>query len=137
MSKIINVAKDCKGLIFVFGSNIAGRHGAGAAKFALDNKGARYGQGMGLWGMSYALPTKDEFIITLPLIEIAQHVNIFKNFALRNRDNLQFQVTRVGCGLAGYTDTQIAPLFEYAPLNCHMPPEWREYFPNHQIWSYP
>ena len=133
--KAFNVTKNPNDLIFVFGSNIAGRHGAGAAAFALDFKGARIGQGMGHWGLSYAIPTKDEYICTLPLHEVMQHVNIFKNYALRNRDAFNFQITRIGCGLAGYTDSQIVPLFEDLPHNCFVPPEWKEYFPKHPFWE--
>lgn len=123
-------------MIFVFGSNIAGHHGAGAAKAALELHHAKYGQGMGLQGSSYGIPTKNEHIETLPLIEIQWHVNIFKAFAARNRDSYKFQVTRIGCGLAGYTDWQIAPMFEGAPRNCHMPPEWQKYFPEHPLWEF-
>jgi hypothetical protein len=122
-------------LIFVFGSNIAGRHGAGAALFAEQHRGAKYGQGMGLAGQSWALPTKDEYINTLPIIEVFHHVNIFKSFAKRNRDSLKFQITRVGCGLAGFSDFQIAPMFEHAPYNCVMPVEWAIFYPNHEWWA--
>lgn len=110
-------------MIFVFGSNTAGIHGAGAAKFALQNHGAVWGQGVGLQGNSYAIPTKDQNIRTLPLSYIRVYVEQFLQFAAAN-PSLQFQVTRVGCGLAGYTDEQIAPMFQGAPSNCFMPPEW-------------
>jgi hypothetical protein len=110
-------------MIFVFGSNTAGIHGAGAAKFALKNHGAVWGQGVGLQGNSYAIPTKDDNIRTLPLVAIEQYIRQFLQFASAN-PSLQFQVTRVGCGLAGYIDDQIAPYFKGAPSNCFMPPEW-------------
>ena len=110
--------------IFVFGSNLAGIHGAGAARFAVINHGARYRQGIGLQGNSYAIPTKDHHINTLPLDEIQKHVDVFIQFAKEN-PQLTFEVTRIGCGLAGYTDFQIAPMFEFASANCQLPDGWR------------
>ena len=110
--------------IFCFGSNLAGRHGAGAALFARQNHGAIYGQGIGRQGNSYAIPTKDYHIKTLPLETIQGYVNEFLLYA-RNHPELEFQVTRIGCGLAGYTDAQIAPMFANAPSNCHLPDGWR------------
>jgi len=112
-------------LIFVFGSNLAGVHGAGAALFAREKHGAVLGVGHGMTGAAYALPTKDESIRTLPLDRIAGYVRTFIKFAEDNPE-LDFQVTRVGCGLAGYTDKQIAPLFKGSPENCIMPVEWLE-----------
>ena len=110
--------------IFVFGSNLAGRHGKGAAKYALYNKGAEYGKGIGMQGTSYAIPTKDEKIKTLPLHSINFFVKEFINFAKDNPE-LEFEVTRIGCGLAGYTDEQIAPMFKDAPANCILPEEFK------------
>lgn len=112
--------------IFVFGSNRAGRHGAGAAYHARTKRGAIYGQGEGLQGESYAIPTKDHRIKTLPLAEIAAHVRDFLSFAKAN-PVLEFDVTRIGCGFAGYTDTDIAPLFRShgpIPPNVHLPEGW-------------
>lgn len=109
--------------IFVFGSNLAGRHGKGAALFARQNKGAIYGQGIGLQGQSYAIPTKDERIRTLPLHQIEEHVNVFLQFA-RDNPHLEFEVTEIGCGLAGYSPKQIAPMFMGYPRNCHLPIGW-------------
>lgn len=106
--------------IFVFGSNRAGIHGCGAAKEAYRHWGAKLGYGEGLFGNSYALPTKDEQIVTLPLEEIAKHVQKFLIFAHAN-PALTFLVTAVGCGLAGYKPEQIAPLFVGAPENCVLP----------------
>ena len=110
--------------IFVFGSNLAGRHGKGAALFAKQNHGAIYGQGIGLQGNSYAIPTKDKYIKTLPLSEISNHVFDFLVFAEKNPE-LTFVVTPIGCGLAGYTPEQIAPMFIDAPNNCILPPEFK------------
>lgn len=110
--------------IFVFGSNLAGKHGKGAALFAKRHHGAIYGQGEGLQGQSYAIPTKDRCLRPLPLTTIEHHVTIFLLFAAAHPE-LTFQVTRIGCGLAGYTDRDIAPFFRGAPRNCLLPGEWR------------
>ena len=111
--------------IFVFGSNLAGRHGAGAALFARHNHGAIYGQGIGLQGQSYAIPTKDKYLQPLSLEQIESHVKQFIWFAQQNQW-MKFNVTRIGCGLAGYDDYQIAPMFRDAPLNCNLPEGWRK-----------
>ena len=110
--------------IFVFGSNLAGRHGKGAALHARKHYGAVYGVGNGRTGNAYAIPTKDQQLRTLPLFAIQPCVRAFLSYA-REHPELTFQVTRIGCGLAGYTDIQIAPLFKGAPDNCLMPYEWR------------
>jgi len=111
------------GHIFVFGSNLAGVHGAGAALTAHQKYGAELGVGEGLRGMSYALPTKDHDIKTLPHSEVAKYVNNFIMFAWERTD-LTFFVTRIGCGLAGFTDEEIGPLFSDAPPNCELPYGW-------------
>jgi hypothetical protein len=110
-------------VIFVFGSNLAGRHGKGAALHAFKHKGAVYGQGEGLQGQSYAIPTKDEQIKTLPLEAIQKSVERFRQFALSNPDK-KFLVTAIGTGLAGYSHEQIAPMFRGFPKNCYFPEEW-------------
>jgi hypothetical protein len=99
--------------IFVFGSNLAGRHGAGSAKEAVKNHGAIYGQGVGLQGNSYAIPTKDWKIKTMALVDIKIYVIGFIEFSLRHPE-MEFHVVEIGCGLAGYTPEQIAPLFRCA-----------------------
>lgn len=106
--------------IFVFGSNLAGRHGAGAARHALAAWGAIYGQGEGLQGQSYAIPTKDMQIQTLSLEDIEGRVATFCEFAL-SRPDLTFELTAIGCGLAGYKPHQIAPMFRVAPGNVRLP----------------
>ena len=118
--------------IFTFGSNLRGRHGAGAAKFAADNYGAIEGVGEGLTGSSYALPTKDEHIETRELKDVKASVKKFLDFARANL-NMKFKVTRIGCGLAGFTNEQIAPLFVDAPINCGFDPEWAVY--DLQTWN--
>jgi hypothetical protein len=107
--------------IFVFGSNLAGRHGKGAALFARQNHGAQYGVGVGRTGNSYAIPTKNTSIQTLPLGEIERYVKDFLNYA-RQHPELEFQVTAIGTGLAGYSHSNIAPMFKDAPANCSLPP---------------
>ena len=82
----------------------------------------------GLHGNSYALPTKDHALRPMPLEQIAHYVRQFFEFAAAHPE-LAFQVTRVGCGLAGYSDQQMAPLFGGAPKNCQLPPEWRPFLP--------
>lgn len=110
--------------VFVFGSNEAGIHGAGAAKHARIHHGAVHGVGFGLVGTSFAIPTKDFGIETLPLPKIQKYVERFLKFA-REIPELTFNVTRIGCGLAGYTDTDIAPMFKKAPKNViFFEPDW-------------
>jgi hypothetical protein len=109
--------------VFVFGSNLAGRHGKGAALWARQHRGAIYGQGSGLQGQSYAIPTKDERLRTLHLDDIRDGVSEFLDFAA-SRPDLTFQLTPIGCSLAGYNPEQIAPMFRNAPANVIMPTEF-------------
>ena len=109
--------------VFVFGSNLAGMHGGGAARWAQLHRGAVYGKGVGMQGMSYAIPTKDKAIQTLPLETIRWYVANFLDFA-EARSDLTFQLTPIGCGLAGYKPADIAPMFEGAPANVELPPEF-------------
>ena len=113
-------------MIFVFGSNLAGRHGRGAANFALKNHGAIYGQGWGLQGNSFAIPTKDANIRTLPLGYIRSYVEQFKEFAEAHPE-LTFQLTPIGCGLAGYKYGEIGPMFKNSPPNVVIPVEFEPY----------
>jgi hypothetical protein len=96
--------------IFVFGANERGAHGAGAAKLAVDNFGAILGQGYGLQGRSFGIPTKDRTISTLPISKIQKYVTDFLIYALNN-PQYTFLVTAIGTGLAGYSAKEIAPLF--------------------------
>jgi len=117
-----NIKKLEQGHIFVFGSNLSGRHGKGAAKTALG-WGAKWGQGTGLQGRTYGIPTKDASIRrTLTVIEIKPFVDEFIEFA-KNNPNLIFLVTEIGCGLAGHKQKDIAPLFVNAVNieNIHLP----------------
>lgn len=122
--------------VFVFGSNLASRHGKGAAKIAREQYGAKYGVGVGISGQSYAIPTKDEKLNILSLSEINKRVVEFILFTRAN-PNLEFQVTRIGCGLAGFRDEQIAPMFYLCNFdNTYFDTEWSEYLPWHaQYWG--
>lgn len=108
--------------IFVFGSNLSGRHGLGAAKTALG-WGAKWGQGSGLQGKTYGIPTKDASIRrTLSIEEIKPFVDKFIEFASQN-PHLTFLVTEIGCGLAGLKPKEVAPLFIKSKeiSNIHLP----------------
>lgn len=115
-------------MIFVFGSNLAGVHGAGAARYALEHEGAVWGIGCGLEGNSYALPTKDMAIRSMSLKLIKHYVDDFIQFA-EEHPELTFKVTRIGCGLAGYKDEDTAPMFQDAPDNCFFDTAWEPWFP--------
>lgn len=121
----IDGSKPTKGEIFVFGSNLAGIHGAGAAKAALDY-GAAWGCGFGRMGGAYAIPTKDATVrCSLSLEMINQFVSAFVDHTRAHPDE-RFFVTRVGCGLAGYEDADIAPMFRDA-INCSFANSWKRY----------
>lgn len=113
--------------VFVFGSNLSGIHGAGAARHAYDWYGAQWGVGFGLMGGSFAIPTVQKNIAgPLPLEEIKKYVDQFLAHARNNRETDYF-VTRIGCGLAGHEDKDVAPMFKEAPLNCSLPDPWKKY----------
>ena len=115
-------------IIFVFGSNTRGIHGAGAAKEARWKHGAVWGCAEGLQGNAYAIPTKDRELKPRALEEIRASVETFKAFARDVEETgMQFQVTRIGCGLAGYKDHEIGPMFADAPANCELPVNWEQY----------
>jgi len=109
--------------IFVFGSNLKGIHGKGAALTARNSYGAQLGVGEGRTGNSYALPTKSTPSSSLHPNRIKAHVDTFINYAKQNPD-LTFLVTRVGCGLAGFRDELIAPFFLGSPSNCVFDIKW-------------
>lgn len=111
--------------IFVFGSNLAGRHGMGSAREAREHWGAVPGVGIGRTGQAYAIPTKDEQLSVLPLVDIRRHVERFREYAERN-PALTFRVVAIGCGLAGYRPDQIAPMFLGMPENVRLPLEFNE-----------
>jgi len=94
--------------IFVFGSNLSGMHGGGAARLAYQKFGAIWGQGVGLQGQSYGIPTMQGGVDT-----IKPYVDEFIEFA-KTHPQLKFLVTEIGCGIAGFSVEEIAPLFEKA-----------------------
>ena len=102
----INTLK--KNEIFVFGSNLEGMHGGGAARAAYNKFGAIWGQGVGLQGQSYGIPTMHGGVDV-----IKPYVDEFINFA-KSHPELKFLVTRIGCGIAGFRDEEMAPLFKDA-----------------------
>lgn len=112
--------------IFVFGSNERGIHGAGAALEARMRHGALQGVPEGFQGLSYAIPTKDYHLQPRALDKIAASVERFKAFAREQHDS-EFYVANVGCGLAGFTPEQIAPMFADAPANVVLPRGWEKY----------
>lgn len=121
-------------MVFVFGSNEAGIHGAGAASYAHHHRGAIYGRGYGHTHRgdqigSFAIPTKDRLIQkTLPLRVIKAYVGGFLTYA-GGRDDLEFQVTCIGCGLAGLKHEEVAPLFQIHPSNCLFDTLWEPWLP--------
>ena len=94
--------------VFVFGSNLAGSHGGGAARLAYNRFGAVWGKGVGLQGQSYAIPTMHGGVDA-----IKPYVDEFISFA-KLHPELIFLVTKIGCGIAGFKDEEIAPLFAAA-----------------------
>jgi len=120
--------------IFVFGSNEAGRHGKGAALWARRNRGAIYGQGKGLQGSSYGIPTKDRNLNVLSLAEIWDYIIEFVFFAIAHPEHT-FELTAIGTGLAGYKPESIAPMFVAAPANVLVPEAWAELLPFHPTWK--
>ncbi len=116
--------------IFVFGSNLLGIHKKGAALTALQKHGAILGQGIGLQGNSYAIPTKENPRRTMSLICINKFVADFLMYAAHTPENC-YMVTPIGCGLAGWTPSQIAPMFSMVKLlgNVKLPKEFVEFLP--------
>lgn len=106
--------------IFVFGSNLAGSHGGGAARCAYEHFGAQWGVGTGIQGQSYAIPTMHG-----GLEDIRPYVDEFLDYA-QSHPEKQFLLTRIGCGIAGFRDSSMAPLFLRAMEmpNISIPAEW-------------
>lgn len=109
--------------VFVYGANEGGVHGAGSAKEAYKRHGARWGV-TGFAGRSYGIPTKFGDLRTLPIASIAAHVAKFLQFAADHPEHT-FDVVKIGCGLAGYSEKQMAPLFAGATVNVKLPDGWR------------
>lgn len=130
-------------MIFVFGSNEGGIHGAGAAAAAFNSHGAIWGKGVGHHGNSYAIPTKGTYSSgkglfvgsTLPMEAIDWYINEFLAYALKNPE-LTFQVTRIGCGLAGLKDEDVAPLFVGGQSNVFYDTAWKDFLTDDsQFWG--
>lgn len=111
--------------VFVFGSNLAARHGKGAALIAKQHWGASWRRNKGPFSHSYAIPTKDFKLNTLSMPTIQFHVKDFIEHA-KEHTEITFLVTAIGTGLAGYNHKQIAPMFKDAPDNCVLPREWEQ-----------
>lgn len=108
------------GEYLVVGTNIGGRHTGGAAKYAYENFDLQWGCGEGLSGQCYALPTMEGPVM------LRRAALTFIVFAMNN-PGMTFLLTRVGCGIAGYTDAVVAPMFDGCPANVIMPAGWRGY----------
>lgn len=130
-------------VVFVFGSNLAGRHGKGSALLAKEKFGAIYGQWQGRQGQAYAIPTKDgrsgtaplrDVRATLPLEAIRKSVDEFIQYA-REHIKTRFFVVRLGCALAAHKDADIAPMFSQATGNCSFPEEWAPYLSDIKLQS--
>lgn len=126
-------------LCMVFGSNTAGIHGAGAARDAYENKGAYWGKGYGHFGDSFAIPTKGHVEVSYQKYRVGdtleQHliegfVAGFLAYAECN-PNIKFQITRIGCGLAGLKDEWVYPMFLTAPINCLFDTKWKHLLEKH------
>lgn len=125
--------------IFVFGSNERGIHGGGAAKTARVKYGAIINIGFGPQGKSFAIPTCSKptndpgHEISVDMLRF--YIDCFLLYAIKHPE-LQFQVTRVGCGLAGWKDEDVAPMFALAPDNCQFDSAWTPYLPpNRKYWG--
>ena len=121
---------DIQEWVFTFGSNLAGRHGKGAALTAVLSYGAKYGEGIGHFGNSYAIPTKGHRLEVLSPMRIAMYVRGFIEYAVKHPE-LTFKVTKIGCGHAKLTADIIAPMFTFAPSNCLFDGGWKLYLPIH------
>jgi len=130
---------------FVFGSNESGHHGAGAARAAYEKHGARWGMsygysskkdGNGILVHSFAIPTKDQAIHkTLNMRRIKGYVQGFLSYAYGHPE-ITFDITRIGCGLAGLQDEPMAALFEDCPSNCRFDSAWEKFLtPAHRYWG--
>ena len=110
-------------LVYVFGTNQAGRHQEGESAYARKVFAARPGQGEGAQGSAYAIPTRDRNLRPRAIEDIGVSVRRFLEYAKAHPD-VEFLITRVGCGLAGYPESIMAPLFRHAPENCTLPGDW-------------
>ena len=114
-------------VVFVSGSNLCGRHGKGAAKVAHRLFGATMGVGIGRDNQSYHIPTKPCNVwLRLSVGEIHKHIRDFVRYTKENPNDFFF-ITRIGCGLAGYQDSDMAPLFHGLGDNCSVVESWKQF----------
>lgn len=103
--------------VFVFGSNLEGHHAGGAARVAYEKFGAKWGKGVGIQGQSYAIPTMGG------LEQLKVYAKDFIEYAETHPDKT-FYLTKVGCGIAGFSEEEVRPTFKYAPSNVIKPKGW-------------
>jgi hypothetical protein len=124
LSRVATEMRD-RDSVFVFGSNLGGYHGGGAAKYAFDHYGAVWGRAFGIQGRSYAVPTKTAGFQTMALSEIQPYLEKLWDEAVMTYGDRRFIVTRIGCGLAGLTDEQMMSILPSdRPANIFLPPHW-------------
>ena len=111
--------------VFVFGSNMNGNHAGGAARLALDKFGAISGKSEGLQGKSYAIPTLDKDMEKVSVDFLTERISDFIRFT-RNNQKLTFYMTKIGCGIAGFTVQEVSNIFKKLnfPLNVCLPKEF-------------
>jgi hypothetical protein len=112
--------------VFVFGSNMAGKHHGGAAAIAVSHFGALLGVGRGWSGQSFAIPTMNEHLQQMPLSQIQHYVDDFKLYT-KNHPKTKYFLTAIGCGIAGYTTEEIAPMFKGISRNVIFPASFRPF----------
>ena len=122
--------------VFVFGSNLAGEHSDGAARVAHQYFGAVKGVGRGWAGQSYAIPTLNEHIQQMPLSQIEHYVEDFKVYT-RNHPKMKYFVTALGCGIAGYKVSDIAPFFKGISKNVILPESFKPYVERNALKQFP
>lgn len=127
MSKVQTFNNFSDKTTYVFESNVLGMYEKGSQLYARNKRNAATGIGEGITGTAYAIPTQDSPKQYMSLVEIGEHISVFLDFAMKNSDML-FQVNRIGCGVGGYTDSEIAPFFSNAPTNCMLPGIWSKLF---------
>lgn len=122
--------------VFVFGSNMAGQHTHGAARIAAQHFGAVKGVGRGWAGQSFAIPTLNEHQQQMPLSQIAHYIHDFKIYA-QNHSKMTYFLTALGCGIAGYKVSEIAPLFRGMSSNIIFPESFKPYIEENAVSLFP
>jgi len=111
--------------IFIFGSNGLGKHIGGAARQAFEKFGAQMGVSEGWCGQAYAFPTLNKHFQKCSMRQLrASRDRLFK--VCEQNPEYEFLLTKIGCGIAGFKDAEIKPLFDVHPINLTMPIEWQE-----------